>query len=311
MERLSSLKKGIVGIIIGYFLIYVVWGSTYYFIGVALKDLSPFLLGVLRFTTAGLILLGICHLRGEPVFKRKLIKRSAVSGVVLLFVDMAVVMLAQRYLTSSLVAIIASSTALWILLLDAPMWKCNFRNPFMIVGGLVGFGGVVMLYVEQLNQDFSNPDSERGILLLIMGCISWSLGTLYAKYRSSQEEEVNAFAGSAWQMLFASGMFWICAIVSGETKSMDLSHVSITGWLSLGYLIIFGSLLAYSAYVWLLKVRPAAEVGTHAYVNPFIAVLLGVMLGNEHVTFIQISGLLIIMLGILLISRKYKTKKAS
>lgn len=311
MERLSSLNRGIAGIVIGYFLIYVVWGSTYYFIGVALKDLSPFLLGALRFTTAGLILLGICHLRGEPVFKRKLIKRSAISGVVLLFVDMAVVMLAQRYLTSSLVAIIASSTALWILLLDAPMWKRNFRNPFMIVGGLVGFGGVVMLYVEQLNQDFSNPGSERGILLLIMGCISWSLGTLYAKYRSSQEEEVNAFAGSAWQMLFASGMFWICAIVSGETQSMDLGHVSITGWLSLGYLIIFGSLLAYSAYVWLLKVRPATEVGTHAYVNPFIAVLLGVMLGNEHVTFIQISGLLIIMLGILLISRKYKSKKAS
>lgn len=302
-------KKNLVGVIVGYFLIYVVWGSTYFFIGVALKDLPPFLLGALRFTAAGLILLWICYLRGEPVFKKKLIRRSAVSGIVLLFVDMAVVMLAQRYLTSSLVAIIASSTALWILLLDAPMWKTNFRNPFTIIGGVIGFGGVVMLYVEQFTLESMNPNSERGILLLIIGCVSWALGTLYAKYRSSREEKVNAFAGSAWQMLFASGMFWVCTLVTGEVRSVDLGEVSATGWLSLVYLIVFGSLLAYSAYVWLLKVRPAAEVGTHAYVNPFIAVLLGVLLGNEHVTFIQLSGLLVIMCGVMLIGKRRKTQQ--
>lgn len=302
-------KKNLVGVIVGYFLIYVVWGSTYFIIGVAMKDLPPFLLGALRFTAAGLILLGICYLRGEPVFKKKLIRRSAVSGIVLLFVDMAVVMLAQRYLTSSLVAIIASSTALWILLLDAPMWKTNFRNPFTIVGGVIGFGGVVMLYVEQFTLESMNPNSERGILLLIIGCVSWALGTLYAKYRSSREEKVNAFAGSAWQMLFASGMFWICTLVTGEVRSVDLGEVSATGWLSLVYLIVFGSLLAYSAYVWLLKVRPAAEVGTHAYVNPFIAVLLGVLLGDEHVTFIQLSGLLVIMCGVMLIGKRRKTQQ--
>lgn len=310
MERQSiASKKNLAGVIVGYFLIYVVWGSTYFFIGVALKDLPPFLLGALRFTAAGLILLWICYLRGEPVFKKKLIRRSAVSGIVLLFVDMAVVMLAQRYLTSSLVAIIASSTALWILLLDAPMWKTNFRNPFTIVGGVIGFGGVVMLYVEQFTLESMNPNSERGILLLIIGCVSWALGTLYAKYRSSREEKVNAFAGSAWQMLFASGMFWVCTLVTGEVRSVDLGEVSATGWLSLVYLIVFGSLLAYSAYVWLLKVRPAAEVGTHAYVNPFIAVLLGVLLGDEHVTFIQLSGLLVIMCGVMLIGKRRKTQQ--
>ena len=151
MESLNCSKGNTVGIVVAYFLIYVVWGSTYFFIGVALKDFSPFLLGALRFTAAGIILLGICYLRGEQIIKKSLVKRSAVSGIVLLFVDMAVVMLAQRYLTSSLVAIIASSTALWILLLDVPMWRTNFRNPLTIMGGLIGFGGVVMLYAEQLN----------------------------------------------------------------------------------------------------------------------------------------------------------------
>ena len=88
----------------------------------------------------------------------------------------------------------------------------------------------------------------------------------------------------------------------------DLREVSVASWLSLLYLISFGSLLAYSAYVWLLKVRPATEVGTHAYVNPFIAVLLGVFLGNEQVTFIQVSGLMVILLGVMLISRKRKAQ---
>lgn len=306
MESQKRSNGNMIGVIIAYFLIYVVWGSTYFFIGVALKDFSPFLLGALRFTAAGLILLGICYLRGERIFKKSLIKHSAVSGIVLLFVDMAVVMLAQRYLTSSLVAIIASSTALWILLLDASMWRTNFRNPFTIVGGIIGFGGVVMLYVEQLNSEWLQPHSEYGILLLIFGCVSWALGTLYAKYRSSREEEVNAFSGSAWQMLFASGAFWVCSALNEDVLEVHWAGMSTTSWLSLTYLISFGSLLAYSAYVWLLKVRPATEVGTHAYVNPVIAVLLGVFLGGEQVTFIQIAGLLVILLGVMLINRKRK-----
>lgn len=309
MDRKHETNRNVTGIAIAYFLIYVVWGSTYFFIGVALKDFPPFLLGALRFTVAALVLLAICYWRGEHIFKKELIKRSAVSGIVLLFIDMAIVMLAQRYVTSSLVAIIASSTALWIMLLDVPMWKSNFCNLFRVSGGVVGFAGVVMLYLEQLSSDWFSPHSERGFLLLIFGCISWALGTLYAKYRSSREEEVNAFAGSAWQMFFASLMFWICSFINGEMSNMNFGNVSVISWLSLVYLISFGSLLAYSAYVWLLKVRPAAEVGTHAYVNPFIAVLLGVFLGNEHVTLVQLAGLLLILSGVLLIGWKNKSSK--
>lgn len=309
MERKCKVDRNLAGILIAYFLIYVVWGSTYFFIGMALKDFPPFLLGALRFSIAGIILLGICHLRGEQIFRKSLVIRSAVSGVVLLFIDMAVVMLAQRYVTSSFVAIIASSTALWILLLDAPMWKSNFRNVFTLAGFIIGFGGVAMLYAEQFDIDGLSPHSGRGFILLIFGCISWALGTLYAKYRSSREEKVNAFAGSAWQMLFAGGMFWMCSLFNKDLMNVSLSGVSIASWLSLVYLILFGSLLAYSAYVWLLKVRPAAEVGTHAYVNPFIAVLLGVFIGSEKVTLIQMSGLLLILLGVMLIGRKHRMRK--
>ena len=291
-------------ILIAYFLIYVVWGSTYYFIGVALKGFPPFLLGALRFTMAGILLLGICMQRGERIFKKSLIKKSAVSGIVLLFIDMAVVMLAQQYVSSSLVAIIAASTAIWIMALDVPMWKRNFRNPAIITGIVIGFLGVLMLYVEQLQSDAATDNREYGVLILIFGCISWAIGTLYAKYRSSHEEEVNAFAGSAWQMLFASAMFWICSFVRGDLIKTDFAAVPASAWYSLIYLVIFGSLLAYSAYVWLLKVRPATEVATHAYVNPFIAVFFGTVFGHENVTWIQIAGLIIILMSVMLVGRK-------
>ena len=301
MQKKETSKAAI---IVAYFLIYVVWGSTYYFIGVALEGLPPFLLGAIRFSIAGLILLVWCMMRGEHVFRWRLIKKSMISGIVLLFIDMAVVMLAQQYLTSSLVAIIAASTAIWIMAFDVPMWKSNFRSLPVVIGIIIGFLGVMMLYIEQLSLDEVHNHSEYGVLILIFGCISWSLGTLYAKYRSSGEEEVNAFAGSAWQMLFASGTFWICSIILGDVANTDLAAVPAYVWYSLAYLIVFGSILAYSAYVWLLKVRPATEVGTHAYVNPFIAVFIGMTLGKEHVTYIQMAGLVVILVSVMLISRR-------
>ena len=168
------------------------------------------------------------------------------------------------------------------------------------------FLGVAMLYVEQYMGEDIQGLSERGILILIFGCISWALGTLYTKYFSSGEESTYSFAGSAWQMLFASAMFWIFAIARGEPSSTNWESISNSSWFSLVYLILFGSILAYSAYIWLLKERPATEVGTHAYANPVVAIMFGVLLGKEHVTWIQITGLVIILLSVALLQLKLK-----
>ena len=296
-----------ISVVIAYFLIYVVWGSTYYFIGVALTGFPPFLLGALRFSIAGGILLALCRIRGEQVFRSVLIRRSAISGIVLLFIDMAVIMLAQRYVNSSLVAIVASSTAIWIMLFDVPMWKRNFRRATTVIGLLAGFIGVGLLYAEQLGQEnTATRHSEYGILILIAGCISWALGSLYAKYRSSAAEEANDFAGSAWQMLSAGLMFWICSGLFGNFAETEFRAVPRSAWFSLAYLIVFGSLLAYSAYVWLLKVRPATEVATHAYVNPVVAVIIG-GLGGETVTAVQLAGLASILGSVISINRNAPT----
>lgn len=292
-------------VVIAYFLIYVVWGSTYYFIGVCLRDLPPFVLGAVRFSVAGGALLAVCRWRGERLLNKKLVLKSAVCGIVLLFIDQAVIMFAQRFVSSSLVAIVASSTAVWIMLLDVPAWRRNFKSLATLSGMLLGFLGVALLYAEQLLTEGQNgAHSEYGVLLLVGGCVSWACGTLYSKYGSSAEEEVGGLAGAAWQMVSASVVFGLCAGVTDGFADVDLPSVSMSTWLSLAYLIIFGSLMAYTAYVWLLKVRPASEVATHAYVNPVVAVVLGAGLGGERVTAVQLAGLAVILLSLALVNRK-------
>lgn len=294
-----------IAIIVAYFLIYVVWGSTYYFIGVCLRDFPPFVLGTLRFVVAGTILLVACKVRGELLFRRGLILKAAVCGIILLFVDQGVIMFAQRYVSSSLVAIMASSTAVWIMLLDVPQWRRNFRSVSTVAGIVLGFIGVAMLYLEQLNmQRPGGSHYEYGVLLLIGGCISWACGTLYSKYHIRDNGDEGGLASSAWQMLGAGIVFALCAGLSGDFSRLQLSAVSSVSWLSLSYLIVFGSMMAYTAYIWLLRVRPATEVATHAYVNPVVAIVIGAGLGHENVTLIQLSGLAVILISVMMVNRK-------
>lgn len=294
-----------VAIIVAYFLIYVVWGSTYYFIGVCLRDFPPFVLGTLRFVVAGTILLVACKVRDELLFRRGLILKAAVCGIILLFVDQGVIMFAQRYVSSSLVAIMASSTAVWIMLLDVPQWRRNFRSVSTVAGIVLGFIGVAMLYLEQLNmQRPGGSHYEYGVLLLIGGCISWACGTLYSKYHIRDNGDEGGLASSAWQMLGAGIVFALCAGLSGDFSRLQLSAVSSVSWLSLSYLIVFGSMMAYTAYIWLLRVRPATEVATHAYVNPVVAIVIGAGLGHENVTLIQLSGLAVILISVMMVNRK-------
>lgn len=303
-EDAAMKAPGKMAVMMAYFMIYVVWGSTYYFIGVALEGFSPFLLGGLRFGAAGLLLLAYSRLRGEDVFKGRLVRKSVVSGIILLFIDMSVIMLAQQYLSSSLVAILAASTALWIMALDVPMWRVNFRIPAVVAGMAAGFLGVVLLFLEQLFRGDGLIRHEYGVVLLVLGCVAWALGTLYTKYRSCAEEKVNEFAGAAWQMLAAGGMFWLCSFTRGDVASAEWEEVPSSAWMALAYLVSFGSILAYTSYIWLLKVRPAAEVGTHAFVNPLVAVALGTAVGGESVSGIQLAGLCLVLASVRMVARR-------
>lgn len=301
MSRDSS-KHSRWAVFLAYFMIYVVWGSTYFFIGEALNELPPYLLGALRFTTAGLIISAAAAWRGENLWSRPLIRASAICGMLLLFTDMAIIMLAQQYISSSLEAILAASTLIWITLMDVPMWKRNFCSPGVVFGVLGGMAGVMMLYWGELTAPVGK-NGDFGVLFFMIACFAWSLGSLISKYKASAYEDTNAWSGTAWQMLTAGGAFWICSFWQGEPYHMNWCSITWHGWGALAYLIIFGSILAYSSYVWLLKIRPATEVGTHAYANPFVAIVLGSCIGDEVISTSQWAGLSIILLSLFLVDR--------
>jgi drug/metabolite transporter (DMT)-like permease len=307
----NNKNTSTLAIIIAYLLIYIVWGSTYFFIHIALQGFNPFLLGAIRFTIAGTLLLFWCHKMKEPIWNKQLIKTSAITGILLLFIDMGLVMKAQQYLPSSLIAIVAASTAIWILLLDKKMWKVNFKNWNTVLGVLIGFIGVIMLFSEQLVLSLHETGSSNraiGMCLLILGTLSWAFGSVYSKYSDSPKGVT--FASAAWQMLIAGFLFWIAAFSNGDIQRFNLQATPNASWIAIVYLIVFGSILAFTSYIWLLKVRPATEVSTHAYVNPLVAVFLGSTFANESITVIQIVGLTIILCGVALInlvkSRKSK-----
>jgi drug/metabolite transporter (DMT)-like permease len=308
MNNTSKKEASTLMVIIAFAIVYLVWGSTYFFIQKAVRDIPPFIVGALRFFTAGLILLAWCIYKKEKLWDPQQIKVAAITGVLLLFIGNGAVIWAEQNLASSLVAVLVSAAPLWFVLFDAPKWKENFKSRPTITGLIIGFAGVIMLFSERVAAALSTSQSMMqvaGLILLIFGSMSWAGGSLYSKYKSSGSHVVSAM----WQLLAAGIVFGITSLAFNEWKDLHWQRVSTVAWLSVVYLTIMGSLAAYSAYVWLLHVRPATQVSTYAYVNPVVAVLLGVFFAGEHMTLLQLSGLAVILTSVLLINLAKQKKE--
>lgn len=298
-------------VVLAFATVYIVWGSTYFFIQQALAGLPPFFLGAFRFIIAGLIMLVWSLSRGEKVFSLKAIKPAIITGLLLLFVGNGVVIWVEQFLPSAMVAIMVSSSPLWFVLLDKPKWSENLTNRSTILGLLIGFAGVILLFSEKIMASMSSLNSSRDLFamfLVVLGSMAWAGGSLYSKYQSGSN---SATVNSTWQM-FAAGIAFIPGVIfSGELKNFDPAAVSASAWGAAVYLIIFGSIIGFSAYVWLLKVQPATKVSTYAYVNPVVAVLLGIFFAKESISLLQILGLIVILGSVLLINlHKYRKPKA-
>ena len=298
-------------VIIAFAVVYIVWGSTYFSIRLALGGgFPPMLLGAFRFLLSGILLLGWCGIRGEKLFVLKNVLNASVSGILLLFIAIGVVMWVEQVLPSAMVAILVSAAPIWFVLLDVPKWGESFKNKWTIFGLIIGFGGVILLFAEQVQAVLANKGIGSHLLemlMLVAGSMAWTAGSIYSKYKgSSGSGSVNA----AWQMLAAGILFIPASFISGETQHLNLGAITTTAWLGMAYLVLFGSIAAFSAYVWLLQVRPTAQVSTYAYVNPVVAVLLGIFFAHENVTLLQITGLAVILGSVLLISMaKYRSNK--
>ena len=297
-------------VVLAFATVYIVWGSTYFFIQRALAGFPPFFLGAFRFITAGVIMLIWSLLQGEHVFSAKAIKPAIITGLLLLFVGNGIVIWVEQFLPSAMVAIMISSSPLWFILLDKPKWSENLSNKSTIVGLMIGFAGVVLLFSEKIMASMSSLNSSRDLFamaLVVFGSMAWAGGSLYSKYKSGTN---SATVNSTWQMLAAGVAFIPGSIISGELTNIDLAAIPMDAWLATIYLIIFGSIAGFGAYVWLLKVQPATKVSTYAYVNPVVAVLLGIFFAKESISMLQIVGLVIILGSVLLINlHKYRKPK--
>ena len=296
-------------VIIAFAIVYIVWGSTYFFIQSSEKGFPPFLLGAVRFSASGILLLLWCAIRKEILFNRRQILYAFVTGNLLLFIANGSIIWAEQVLPSSFVAVLVSAVPVWFVLLDGTNRKANLKNSKIVIGIIIGFLGVVLLFGQKLLSAMASANSSSiliNMLVVVVGNICWAIGSLYSKKHS----EGSVMVGAAWQMIAAALSFTILTFSTGEFSHFHVEQVSINAWLSVLYLVTMGSLAGYSAYIWLLTVRPATQVSTNAYVNPVVAVLLGVLFAGETMSGVQLLALAIILSSVFIINLdKYKRKK--
>lgn len=310
MESEQNKNPSTTMLVLAYATVYIVWGSTYFFIQQALTGFTPFLLGAIRFIIAGLLMMVWCKIRGEDIFDVPTIKVAAVSGLLLLFVSNGIVIWVEQFLPSAMVAIMVSTAPMWFILIDKPQWQENLNSRSTLAGLVLGFIGVLVLFGERLTGalgSIQNKTELLGLGMLLVGSMSWASGSLYSKYRTTGGSIV---VKSAWQMFIAGLAFIPSGVFNGDFEKIQWKSIPFSAWSSILYLIIFGSIVGFSAYVWLLKVQPATKVSTHAYVNPVVAVLLGVFFANESISKIQVIGLAIILGSVLLINLDKYRKEA-
>ncbi|MFD7981530.1 EamA family transporter [Streptomyces sp. NPDC059071] len=273
-------------------IVYVVWGSTYLGIRVVVHDLPPFLSAGTRFVTAGVLLAGVIAWRQGPaalkVSPRQLASAVAV-GLLLILGGNGLVVLAETSVPSGLAALLVAVVPVWVVVLKA----VSGERPSLggTVGVLLGLAGLAVLTLPGL----SGEVQLGGVLLVVVAALSWSAGSFVS---SRIPMPANPFTASVYEML-AGGLAGLgVGLVRGEQHGLDLAAVPGSAWFALGYLVVFGSLIAFTAYAWLLQTAPVSLVATYAYVNPVVAVALGALILNESLTWSIALGGAIVVAGV-------------
>ncbi|WP_157248638.1 EamA family transporter [Nonomuraea typhae] len=273
-------------------IVYVVWGSTYLGIGVAVESLPPMLSGAMRFTVAAVLLGGFLLLRhGKRAFRmsRREFLGAAVAGLLLLTLGNGMLAVAEQTISTGLAALLVASVPLWLvvfrfLVRDRP-------KALTLAGVLVGLGGVAALSLTG-----AQGASATGIVIVLLASVSWAIGSFLAGRIAMP---ANALATAAVEMLV--GGIGLALLGTGLGERLDLAAVTPRSWVALAYLILVGSLVGFTAFSWLLGNAPISLVATYAYVNPAVAVALGALVLGEAITSQIMIGGLIILVGVALV----------
>lgn len=286
-------------IALAFAIVYVVWGSTYLAILFAIDTLPPFLMASVRFFIAGGALYAWARLFGGAAAPTRLQWRStAVIGVLLLFGGNGLVVWAETRIPSGVTALLVGIVPCWMVVLDWLRPGGVRPSAQIVVGLLLGLVGLFWLVGPDALLGGGRTDLV-GAGAVLLASLSWAAGSIYSRHAVVP---ASPFLATATQMLAGAAALGVLGLALGEPWRFDAAAFSARSVAALGYLIVFGSIIAFTAYVWLLRVSTPARVSTYAYVNPVVAVLLGWLLADEALTIRMIVAALVIVSGVALIT---------
>jgi len=287
--------------------VYILWGSTYLGIKYAIDTIPPFLMGSLRFLAAGgvLYLLAIRNgdRRADPVGARQWLAALLIGGALLVGGNGGVI-LAEQYAPTGVVALLVATAPLWMAIIDRVVF--GRRLPaLVIVGLLIGFGGVAFL----IGSPGSGHINLFGAALALAAPLCWASGSVFTRH---VKLPIRPLVAASMEMLWAGLLFGIFSLVTGELGRVHWQHISTTSIVALLYLIVFGSLVGFSAYVWLLRSAPLSLVSTYAYVNPVVAVILGAAFIGEAINarLVIAGGIIILAVALIVVARNRAASQA-
>ncbi len=282
----------------------IVWGTTYFALRIGVETFPPFLFSAIRQIIAGIILLAGLKLTGNLKFSKSDILHQSIPGVLMIALGNGVIGWSERYIPSGLAALIASILPVYIVVINY-MSGADKRKPnsSIIIGLLLGCLGIILMFRDNL-KDLVKPEYLTGMLVAFFSCLAWASGSVYSKHRSSKG---NILSNAALQ-IFTGGIALIIMSLFLDDYS-ELQIITPESIWALAYLTIFGSILAYSCFVYALAKLPIGVASLYAYINPFIALLLGYLFLNESITWITALALIAALSGIYCINKGYQQQK--
>lgn len=295
-------------VILAFALVYFFWGSTYLGIDIAVEHIPPALMCGIRFSVAGVFMLAFCGLRGREIYYPPAqLGQMAVVGVLLLMGGNLTLSYAEKHVASGLAALIVAVTPLWFLVLDSLLLSDHHIAARGKIGLGLGIAGLlVLLWPDLAATSALGRVQFWASISLLGGSFSWALGSVLAKKWKSAE--VDPFSATAWQMVAAGVANFLVAFAWGDPWRAVWTSRGVGALL---YLVVFGSWVGYTAYIWLLGHVPTSKVSTYAYVNPVVAVFLGWLILDERVDAYMLAGSVIVVASVALVTSAQVTAKTA
>jgi len=284
-------------VLVAFVAVYVVWGSTYLAIRIGVESFPPLILAGLRHFAVGLFLYPV--MRGKSGIKPTMghWRTAAVAGGLLLFAGNGGVSWAEQTVPSGVTALLVATVSLWLVIVDWLRPGGARPVPRVVVGLLLGFAGMALL-VGPAHLGGSERVDPRGAVVLVIASLAWACGSLYSKHGGMPSSPM---LGVAMQSLAGGVILLVVALFAGEFRGLHLGAISLRSWLALGYLIVFGSGIGFSAYIYILQKSTAARVATYAFVNPVVALFLGWLIASETIAVRTIIAAAIILTAVILV----------